>query len=571
MINRIELFLFLCLATIICNAQQTEKEIFVSPLESVPSLSSNFAELRNDHFHSGLDYKTGGVTGKEVHAAADGYVYRVGVSPSGYGKAIYLRHSNGYSTIYGHLDRFRSDIEEYVNSKQYELKSFPVSLYPVRDQFKVKKGEVIAWSGNSGGSSGPHLHFEVRQSSTEEPINPLMFDLGVTDNIRPTIEKVVLYPLSKNSSVNKNHNKFSMKLTGNGGSFTIANENTIQVNGLIGIGVKCWDGFNESPNRCGVYSIDVTVDSIPTYSFIARRFSFNESRFLNSHIDYPAKISDNDYIHKLYVEPGNKLSMYNNLINRGILSFTDNKTHRIIIRIMDAAGNASQVSFKVKSLAEAPVEPYETSYDKVLPYGKASDFTADGIRIHFPASAFYDTLFFDYDVNPSDGRYLSPIHSLHNELVAVHDFFRLSIRPDKVIPEMLSKMCLAKIEKNGKMTFAGGEYRYGYISSDIRSLGKYAVTIDSVRPEVKSSFTSGADLKGRKSITLTATDDFSGIKSYTATIDGAWALLEFDPKNNLLIYRPDSKRIKENTLHQIEVKVTDSRGNYTILKSEFTW
>jgi len=571
MINKINSLLFFCISTIVCNAQQAEKELFISPLESIPSLSANFAELRNDHFHSGLDYKTGGAVGKEVHAAADGYVYRVGVSPTGYGKAIYIRHSSGYSTVYGHLDRFRQDIEDYVNGKQYELKSFPVMLYPMRDQFKVAKGEIIAWSGNSGGSSGPHLHFEVRQSATEEPVNPLMFDLGVSDKVKPVIDKIVLYPLTRFSSVNKSHKESTIKASGTGGSFTITNGNPILVNGQIGIGIKCWDTFDNSSNRCGVYSIIMSIDSVTTYGFIARRFSFSESRYLNSHIDFPAKVSDNEYIHKLYVQPGNRLSMYNGLINRGVLSFTDDKIHNIEIHIMDAAGNTSHIAFKVKSLTDAPVEPSVLTYDKVLPFGKASDFTADGIRIHFPALSFYDTLFFDYDVRPSDGRFLSPVHTLHNEFTAVHDLFRLSIRPDTVIEGMSNKLCLAKIDRSGEIAYAGGEFRYGYVSSDVRSLGDYTITIDTVKPELKSSFISGANLSGRKSITLTTTDDFSGITSYTAIIDGVWALLEFDPKNNLLIYRPDRRRIKENTLHNLEVKVTDNRGNTTSLQTAFTW
>lgn len=566
------IFIVAALATILTiKGQQVEKNIFISPLRDTPSLSASFAELRADHFHSGLDYKTGGVTGKEVSAAADGYIYRISISPSGFGKALYIRHSSGYSTIYAHLDHFRPDIEEYLSKRQYELKLFAVNLYPGRDQFPVKQGEIIAWSGNSGGSTGPHLHFEIRESTSEDPVNPLQFNLGVNDRIRPSIEKVIIYPLTRGSSVNKSHQSLVLRTTGTGGKYTVISQSPVVVNGEIGIGVKCWDTFDNSPNRCGIYSLDLFVDSVKVYGFTAKRFSYSESGYINSHIDYRARIINNEYIHKTYLQPGNRLSMYNGIINRGIISFNDNKEHTIILRLSDASSNTSYLSFSVRSLESAPVAPSEIKYDKVLPYGKASDFTADGIRIHFPATALYDTLFFSYGVRNSPEGLLSPVHSVHNETVAVHGQYRLSIRPDTIIAGHEGNLCLVNIDREGIWNYAGGEYRYGFVSSELRLLGDYAVGIDTVAPSILPSFAKGADLKGKRSLTLTIKDDFSGIKSYEALIDGAWALLEFDAKNSLLIYRPDGSRIRENSLHHMELKVTDNCSNTTTLKTEFIW
>ena len=571
MINKTISFLLLGLITVVCSAQQSEKETFISPFEQSTFLSATFAELRNDHFHSGLDLKTGGVTGKEVKAAADGYVYRINVSPTGYGKAIYVRHANGYSTVYAHLDRFRPDIEQFVTGSQYEMKNYTVTLYPDRDQFTVKKGETIAWSGNSGGSTGPHLHFEVRQSSTEEPVNPLIFDLGVKDHVKPAVDKIIIYPITSNSSANRSHKPLVLKASGSSGKYTVLTENPVAVNGLIGIGIKCWDSFDDSSNKCGVYSINVSMDSVKTYGFEAGRFSFSESRYLNSHIDYRAKVADNEYIHKLFLEPGNRLSMYNGLVNRGVLEFSDENSHQVIITVSDEAGNKSTVSFRLKSLSTPPVKPAEVNCTRVFPYGKAADFASDGIKVHFPPLAFYDTLFFIYKVTPSNGRFLSPIHSVHNDLFAVHDLYRLSIRPDTVMPGKEDKMCIAKVERNGARSFCGGDFKGGFVSSEVRLLGDYAVTIDSVRPDIRFSFAKGSDLTGRKSIIITISDDFSGIRSYDCSIDGTWALLEYDPKNNRLTYHPDNKRIKENSLHKLELQVTDNRGNSTIAKTEFTW
>ncbi len=569
--KRIILFLTTCTAGLFLNAQQADKNLFISPLKETPSLSASFAELRADHFHSGLDYKTGGAIGKEVSAVADGYIYRISISPSGFGKAVYLRHPFGYSTVYGHLDRFRPDIEEYIKNGQYGQKSYTVTLYPSRDQFRVKQGDLIAWSGNTGGSSGPHLHFEIRESSTENPVNPLNFDFGIADKTRPVIDRVVIYPLTAGSSVNNSHNPLSLKTSGQGGRFGIVSQSPLTVYGAIGIGIKTWDSFDNSQNRCGVYSIDLLADSVKVYGFTAKRFSFSESRYINSHTDYRARIRDNEYIHKTFLQPGNRLSMYNGVIRRGVLRFNDDKVHKITVNVTDAAGNKSHLNFSVRSLSTPPVKAAEVKCSKVLPWGKASDFTADGIRIHFPDLAFYDTVFFNYSVRSGNGKYLSPVHSVHDETVAIHDLIRISIRPDTVLYGQEAKMCLAKVSRDGKKSYAGGDFRYGFVSAEVRALGDYTVSADTSAPKVIPSFAKGSDLSGRKSFSATITDDFSGIRSYETVIDGSWALTEYDTKNNVLIYRFDSTRIKQGSLHRMELNVTDNRGNTTTLKTDFTW
>jgi hypothetical protein len=557
--------------TLNISSQTVKEKLFVSPLKDAPSLSASFAELRNDHFHSGLDYRTGGVTGKEVMASAEGYVYRIAVSPSGFGKAVYIRHPSGYSTVYAHLKSFRPDIEEYVKKKQYEMKSFSVSLFPSEDQFKVGRGEVIAWSGNSGGSSGPHLHFEVRDSGTEETLNPLNFDMGVTDHTRPVIDKIFLYPLYGNSSVNKGHGRLTLRTVTANGSYTIPAGPIPVIYGQTGIGIKCWDNLDNSSNKCGIYSIEMLVDSVKVYCFTADRFSFSESRYLNSLVDYRAKVTDNEYIHKLFIEPGNRLSMYDCRVNSGVLKFRDDREHSISIVVRDAAGNKSSASFKIKSLSEPPVPPVEVRFSKIIPFARASDFTADGIRVHFPAGTFYDTLFLVYNVRRDIRTFLSPVHSVHDETVAVHDKYRLSIRPDTVLAGMEGKMCLAMLNTKGNPSYIGGDLRYGYVSADVNKLGDYVVTVDTLPPSIKPSFASGANLTGKQLFTVTITDEFSGIKSYDTIIDGGWVLAEYDAKNNLLIYRPETPVLKENTLHQMELTVTDNRGNRSVLKSEFKW
>lgn len=565
------LFSIAITATTVIGSQPSGNLSLISPLREPPSLSASFAELRADHFHTGIDYRTGGVQGKEVLAVDGGYVYRIGVSPTGFGRALYVRHPSGYSSVYGHLRNFRPDIEEYVKQNQYSQKSFSVSLFPQRNQFTVNRGDVIAWSGNSGGSSGPHLHFEMRDAATEDPVNPLSLGLEVSDRMRPVIDRVLFYPMTHGSAVNSSHGSLAVRTVPSDGSYGIAATSAPVFYGEVGLGIKCWDTFDNSSNKCGVYSIELIADGLKIYSFTADRFSYAESRYINAHIDYAARATSGEYIHRLHIQPGDRLSMYDGHVGRGILKFSDDGEHEIKIIVTDANKNRSWVTFRVRSVSKPPVPPAEISFSKVIPWGRAADFTADGIRIHFPAGSLYDTLWLNYKTRKGNGSYMSPVHSVHDETVAVHDRFRLSVRPDTVIPGLENKLCLARVNSKGIASYAGGKYSYGFVSGEMSSLGDYAVTVDTVPPTARLSFAAGADLTGRTQFTATIRDEFSGIKNYEMFVDGEWILAEYDAKNDLLICSPEKTRVKANTTHKLELRVTDNCGNSRITTSQFRW
>ncbi len=570
--KKIILFAVAITATNVIGSQPSAEKTLISPLREAPSLSASFAELRADHFHTGIDYRTGGVQGKDVLAVDNGFVYRVAVSPTGFGKALYVRHPSGLSSVYAHLRSFRPDIEEYVMENQYSRKSFSVSLFPLRNQFTVSQGEVIAWSGNSGGSSGPHLHFELRDSATEDPVNPLSHDgLQISDHMRPVIDKVILYPLSNRSAVNSSHSNLSLRTVPSDGSYGVSAATPPIVHGETGIGIKCWDTFDNSTNKCGIYSIELIADGLKVFSFTADRFSYSETKYINAHIDYAARINSSEYIHRLHIQPGDRLSMYDGHVGRGVLRFTDDGEHEIKIIVTDTHKNRSWVSFKVRSVSKPPVKPADISCSKVIPWSRTADFTADGIRIHFPSGSLYDTLWFSHRTRKSANGFLSPVHSVHNETVALHERIRLSVRPDTVIPGIEDKLCLAQISNKGVASYAGGDYKYGFVTGEVNRLGDYTVTVDTVPPTARLSFAKGANLTGRSQFTATIMDEFSGVSSYEMLVDGEWILAEYDAKNNLLICRPDKSGMKENTLHTVEVSVTDNRGNNTVIKSEFRW
>jgi hypothetical protein len=256
-----------------------DKTIFISPVKIPLSLSANFGELRIDHFHSGLDIKTQGTTGKEIIAAASGYVYRISVLPGGFGNAIYLRHPSGYSTVYGHLESFTPEIDKYVRDQQYLKSSFTITLFPPRERFPVNQGDLIGYSGNSGSSAGPHLHYEIRKSETEIPVNPLLFEFGAGDNIEPVIERLVIYPLGKNTLINDENNIKKINLAGGHGNYYIPDSNEITISGPAGFGIKSYDLLNDSYNKCAVYSIELKIDSITRFRYVMDDLPFSESRF----------------------------------------------------------------------------------------------------------------------------------------------------------------------------------------------------------------------------------------------------------------------------------------------------
>jgi hypothetical protein len=547
---------------------------FISPVKIPLLLSANFGELRTDHFHSGIDIKTQGTIGKEVVASADGFIYRISVSPGGFGKALYVRHASGYSTVYGHLDRFTPAINEYVQSQQYEKKSFLVSLFPVRDKFPVKQGEVIAYSGNSGSSAGPHLHYEIRKSENEMPVNPLLFDFGTGDNIVPIIERLAIYPVNKHSFINGAQTLKKLNVSGGHGNYYIPKENEIVISGLAGFGIKTYDLLNDSYNKCAVYSIELIIDSITVYKYIMDEFSFNESRYINSHIDYETYMRENVYFQRTFLLPNDKLENYREAVNRGIFNFRDDTTHKVQIIVEDAHYNKSTLSFNVRSQSAKPATTVRTADQNliVMPYNKTNRFSDENIAVTIPSGALYDTLRFAYKKNAGNSQMLSDVHEVHNKFTPVHRPYTVSIKPKKVIPGKESKMMVVQLSGDLKKNALSSSWKDGFLTAEASSFGNFFIGIDTVAPVISANgLVSGADLSDKKEIRIKISDEFSGIKAYEPTIDGNWVLFEYDPKNSVIIHRFDEKRIKKNSKHSLSLKVTDNKDNTSFYSCDFTW
>ncbi|HTD40578.1 MAG TPA: M23 family metallopeptidase, partial [Mucilaginibacter sp.] len=292
-----------CFAQETIQTKQYPRNFFRYPLDLPPSTAGSFGELRPEHFHSGLDFKTNGRTGYPVHAAYDGYISRLRVQFGGFGNAIYITHPNGYTTVYGHIERFSPQLEQIVLKQQYEQQSFEVDFNLPPTQAMVCKDDVIAWSGNAGASAGPHLHFEIRDAQTEQTINPQLFGLTIPDRVAPTLGTICVYRLGDAPFSEKTPRQF-FGVKGAAGHYHLVKSQVINVSGETGFGITATDMNSASFNHNGIYSIELKVDGATVYTFAAERFAFDQTHSINAYIDYPTFLSSHRFIQKCFILPG---------------------------------------------------------------------------------------------------------------------------------------------------------------------------------------------------------------------------------------------------------------------------
>ena len=568
---------FICvglLVVISLSGMSQDKNLFISPLKIPLLLSGNFGELRSDHFHSGIDIKTQGAIGREVVAPADGYVYRISVAPSGYGKALYIMHDNGYSTVYGHLDRFNDEIGKYVKERQYQQRNFTVNLYPQENELVYKQGDLIAYSGNSGSSGGPHLHYEIRKADTEEPVNPLLFSFNIRDNIAPILERLYIYPLSNSTSINGKNSTVQLDLAGGRGNYNIPAGSNITISGKAGFGIRSYDLLNDSQNKCAAYSIELIIDSTTIFKYMMSDFSFDETRYINSHIDYETYIRSRVHVQRTFILPNDRLRTYSNVINRGIFDFNDDKTHKVTLYVNDVYGNRSTLSFNVKSVAESniAVAPKDDTNIIVMPYNRQNRFEAENVRVTIPNNALYDTLRFQYNRIQRTGNALSDVHQISSRIYPLHQACTISIKPDVIIKGKEQKMMIISVNGNSRSPLNSSVWEGEYLTATTTTFGNFSVGIDTIAPTITPlSFPAENNFTGRREMRIRIKDEFSGIKSYEPEIDGEWALFDYDQKNDVIVYQFDESKITKGTRHSLILKVSDRKDNVRTYITNFRW
>lgn len=544
------------------------KNYFRAPVDFTMTLSGNFAELRNNHFHSGIDIRTF-TTGKKIYAAADGFVSRIKVSAGGYGKAIYIDHPNGYTSVYGHLDHFNKKISEFVKSTQYNKNSFELDIQLDKNHFPVKKSDIIAISGNTGSSAGPHLHFEIRDTKSEHPINPLFFGFKIKDTTPPKIFNLFMYPIDSVSSVNGHNTRQKFAVTYYNNAYHLKGDPKIELAGKIGFGLEANDYLDNTWGKCGIYTLKLSVNDslITNYSF--NEFSFDESRFINSHIDYSLNINENRRIHKCFKDPNNQLSVYSFFKNDGIYKFESENRYRLDFVTSDANNNISKLRVYAQGVEQR--ESFkQPKFNKLFKYKDENTFSNDEIELKFPVNSFYIDLKFEYSLK-KDSNYISNIHSVHKNTYPVHNYYTIAIKPNKSIINE-NKLFIANLEKDGNLANIGGAYIKGWMKSKTNVLGDFVIAIDTIPPTVKDlTNLNSKSLSRLDKISFTIEDRLSGIKSYTGKIDDNWVLFEYDAKNDHLFYSFDKNRLLPNKTHHLLLEVTDKVGNTTTFQSAFFW
>ncbi len=543
---------------------------WLPPVDIPIYLSGNFAELRTGHFHAGIDIKTQGKEGFKAYAVQDGYISRIKVSAGGYGTALYINHFDGYTSVYGHLKEYNIQLDKYVRAIQYERESFEVDIFPEKGELPVNKGDIIGLTGNTGSSTGPHLHFEIRDTRNAHPMNGLFLGYDIEDNIPPKMEYLYVYPQNSFSTVNgKNKNHF-YSLSKANGHFALKQGDTLKVAGEVGLGLKVNDYLNGSYNRCGVYELKAFINDTLFFHDKFDGFSFGETRYINSLMDYYEKKEKGRKLHKLFVEPNNKLSVYIEALNRGILNFPKGSgTQKVTIVANDAYFNSSSLTFFIKYEKFAGDFVSENNDRIVIPWQNSFKLDTLGLQLYFEKNSFYDTLKMNFtiDTNRFTGTY-SSIYNIHNYYTPVHKYFEIAIKYDSVVDSLKNKL-LFGYRKDEKFFATGGEVEGEYIKGRVRNLGTYAVVIDTTKPTItplgKIAFTN--DLSIAHKLQFKIEDNFSGIANYNGTINGNWVLFSYDAKNDLITYYFD-KYMPNEGLFEVNIEVEDKRGNIAIFKKK---
>jgi murein DD-endopeptidase MepM/ murein hydrolase activator NlpD len=553
-------FLFFC--TSVFAQVDYPKDYFSSPLDIPMQLSGNFGELRPNHFHAGFDLRTQQKEGLKVHAVADGYVSRIKISTFGNGKTIYINHPNGYTSVYGHLKMANGEIENYIKKTHYKEQSFEIEMFFKPDEMVVKKGDIIAFSGNTGASEGPHLHFEFRDSKTEFVINPMLFgyDKFLKDTKKPVVSGVYVYPLDSKTTVN--HSKRPLLL-----NVSLQKDGTylsdkVVANGMIGFGISAYDTDDVSFNNNGVYKIQSFYNGKPNFGYEFNMYSFDEMRYINALIDYSRYKKMQQRVQKLFMKNPYNLSIIQADENKGVLQVTPNLASLYRIEVSDFFGNKKTIAIPVQyDLLTTIISPEPVQSNYFVKANKDSNFALANMSVFFPAGTFYEDFDLNFDVK-------NDTLLLHDDTVPAHANFTISIEDTKSTEAQREKMFIGRIE--GKKVNYNPTYRKDSVfSTKVKILGKYALVADTIAPKISMAVpVEGKWISEQKTIQLSIYDDLSGIKSYNGYLNEKWVLFEYDNKTRKLIHYFSDGIVAEGA-NDLKVVVIDNVGNSTTFETHF--
>ena len=550
------------LALLFCNfifAQaQYPKDYFRPPLDIPMQLSGNFGELRPNHFHAGFDLKTNQREGLNVYAIADGYVSRMKISTFGNGKCIYITHPNGYTSVYGHLQSTLGSIIDYEKTEHYKQKAYEIEVFPKPGELPVAKGQLIALSGNTGSSEGPHLHFEIRDTKTEFVINPMFFgfDKNIKDTKKPALSSLYVYPLD-NTTVNQSKQPLLLNLSLQKDGTYLAGK--VKANGKIGFGISAVDFDDVSFNKNGVFNVSTFFNGNQNFNYQFNTYSFDEMRYVNALVDYAKYKKSGVRVQKLFMKTPFALSIIKTDSLRGIIPVEPNLAASYRIEVSDYFGNLSSITVPIEYDTAAPVvnaEPVTSKY--FIRTNKDSNFEKDNMSVFFPAGTFYDDFNLNFDVK-NNRIYI------HDDTVPVHSNFTITIKDSTYSEALQDKLFIGRSSGNYNATTRKGTV----FTAKSKILGSYGLYLDTIAPTIKiTKPIQDKWISDQKKIEFIISDASSGIKSYNGYLNGNWILFEYENKNKKITHTFDDTLLAEGA-NDLKIEVIDNVGNAAIFETHF--
>ena len=549
------IFVFL-ISHVLC-AQNNDLQDYAFPIDIPIFLSGTFGELRSTNIHAGIDIKTQGREGFPIKAVSDGYVSRIKVSTNGYGKAIYINHLDGNTSVYAHLKKFSSTIEKKVRKKQYNAESFEIELFLNPEELPVSKNKIIGFSGNTGGSFGPHLHFELRETISQKPINPLLSYYNIKDSVRPEIKALFAYPISENAIINASQQELQIPFRKVNDSIYVAEK--IEAIGKIGLGIVTYDRHDNTYNKNGVYGITAKLNGIQVKGLQFSKIRFSDSEYLPTLIDYKRYSRTRQRVQKLFRSSSNKLAFFNH-VDDGYIEVEVQKNYAYQIKVEDANQNNRYLLVPIVGKdQEVKVLRKKSPEGKEIETNRDYLFLYDGAEIYIPKNGVYDNSRFELGFEDNELK-------IEADHVALRKDFQIKINaPDSIVGHYLGVK-----SKKGKISFVSNTIRDNQFIAKTKKTGIYSVQQDTIPPSVKPLEQYNQRwLSNFKTLRFTIDDKETGINSYHAKINGKWALFEYEPKKKELLFNFDEYFILEGTKHTLEINVIDNVGNESTHILEF--
>jgi len=561
MTNKTKLVLAINFLLLLPITMTGKKKTFELPIKIPISLSGNFAEIRKNHFHSGIDIRTQGRGGFPIYSIDSGYISRIKIQSGGYGNAIYINHNNGLTSVYAHLDRLSDALKKTTEKKQYEKESFEIDLLFTRNEIKVKRDELIGYSGNSGSSGGPHLHFEIRDSKTQNPLDPIMFFPIIKDNIAPSFNNLYIY-----NTKNQLFNKTGVYKLHKKGNKYYSNQNLIKVPKNFTFGIEMYDHTNESRSRNGIKETKVYFDNILFFTLKIDSFSFAKTRYANCVIDYFQKKKYKRNVYRTHILPNNLLNIYKSE-NNGIITLTDYNNHNIKFVSTDSHGNTSTLETTIKRSDSFP----STKNNQILSWNQDYTLNTNEYNLDIKKNSLYSNTKYDISISYDKKTEFPTIHFATFQSI-FHKPFNISYDISNKTTIDFSKVIWCSINNKGQITETlKTKIKENKIIGESRETGYFTIKIDTIAPQIKILNIENKKYLSRRRICAIIKDDISGIKSYNGYINNQWVLFKYDAKKNLLTYNFDEKIIKDNSEKTVSIYVSDYCGNIDIKTTKFIY